>query len=503
MAATARQENRALKRSSRQSDLMRVNGWERAQKGTGEESPVVGAFDSPSTKAENGTAPPLRSLRGRLVERRTPLVLTGMVFIVGLLFMFAWNPIVVHNDSWNVGTDLWGIFRGAHFVTWGYLGGVYEPANGVNSFPGMSVILAPVAALSSRLHLSESYSPFILLHPTAALILQPTELLLGSSVIFSCDALGERLGVTRRRRNWTCLVVAIVAWPTVAIWGHAEDLLALSFAVYALIAMFDGRWTKCGWLLGCGIVVQPLVGLLLPLVVAVSPPGKRIVLAIRAAAISAFLLAIAFIGNPSGTYRQVVKQPTPPAVNHPTPWLVLAPRLGTLVSAPNHVERSLIAVHHVFGWTTTSIRGAQQVAAGPGRSIDLALAIAVGMFAFWKRPLSISTTLWLAALVLCSRCFFEAVMTPYYLAPPLILAVAVAAQRSGVRLAAASATALAITVYSYFRFSPWVWWLPIVAAMGVLLALGYPGKSHPEPSTEVVAGRQPTTRPQQKMTVSV
>jgi hypothetical protein len=407
-------------------------------------------------------------------ERRVPIALTGLFMVAGMVFMFAWNPVVVHNDSWNVGNDLWGIFRGAHFVTWGYLGGIYEPSNGFNSFPGMTVILAPVALLSSALHLSESYPPFILHYPTAALILQPVELLLASTVIFACDTLQKRLGATPWRRVWTCLAVAVLAWPAAAIWGHAEDVLALTFAIYALIAVREGRWVRCGWLLGCGIAVQPLVGLLLPLLLAASPQGQRVLLAVRSAAISVFLLAIAFIGDPSDTYRSVVKQPTPPAVNHPTPWVALAPHAGT-AGGGSRVQHSLASEgHRVFDLSTGTFRTIQLVAAGPGRAIDLLLAIAVGVLVWRKNPVSYPMILWLAAFLLCSRCFFEAVMTPYYLAPPLVLAVIVAAQQNYLRFATASALALGGTVFSYWRFSPWAWWLPIVAATIAILALGYP-----------------------------
>ena len=39
--------------------------------------------------------------------------------------------------------------------------------------------------------------------------------------------------------------------------------------------------------------------------------------------------------------------------------------------------------------------------------------------------------LWLAAAILPTRCFFEAVMCPYYLAPPLFLALVMVARSNG------------------------------------------------------------------------
>lgn len=124
-----------------------------------------------------------------------------VVLVTGMAYMFWWGPVVVHAPVWTTGGDLWGILRGAHYVGWGDLGGVYTPGNGVVTFPGMEVLLAPVAMVAGVFHLSESYGSFFLPHPTAALVLQPVELILASTVIFAADALAERLGTGRGRRS--------------------------------------------------------------------------------------------------------------------------------------------------------------------------------------------------------------------------------------------------------------------------------------------------------------
>jgi hypothetical protein len=157
----------------------------------------------------------------------------------------------------------------------------------------MAVLLAPVALVTWHLHMTESYSTFLIPHPTAALVLQPVELLLTATVIFAADALAERLGVSRRRRIWLCVAVAVIAWPTAALWGHAEDALAMTFALYAMVAMLDRRWVAMGWLLGFGIVMQPLVALTLPLFLGSAPQGKRLMLLVRSVAISAVLVTVA------------------------------------------------------------------------------------------------------------------------------------------------------------------------------------------------------------------
>jgi len=399
-------------------------------------------------------------------------VASALMLAVGMLYMFAWIPVVHHRSYWATGDDLWGIFRGAHYVGWGFLGGIYTPSNGIVTFPGMPVILTPLALLSDHAHLTESYLPFIVQHPTAALILQPVELLLASTVAFACDALAQRLQVTRVRRAILCLVVAAIAWPTAAVWGHAEDALAMTFVVYAIVAMLDRKWSAFGWLLGLGIVVQPLVALLVPLFIGAAPRGQRLLLAFRSAALSAVLVGVALAGDASDTWRALFTQPTPPSMNHATPWVALAPKIVSGAAATSQHGEYL----HQLGQAAliqANSRAIAEVSGGPGRLIDVLLAVVIGVYAC-RRAQDPVRLLWLAAVVLASRCLFEAVMTPYYLAPPLILAMVMASRRNGRTFLAATVIALEIMVFSYHHLNPWAWWLPVVIGLGAIVALGYP-----------------------------
>jgi hypothetical protein len=390
---------------------------------------------------------------------------------VGMAFMFLWDPLVHHVPGWDTGDDLWGIFRAAHYVGWGFLGGVYTPSNGVISFPGMPVLLAPVAVLTGQLHLTESAPLIFIARPTAALILQPVELILASTVIFAADALAERLEVSRQRRVLLCVVVAAIAWPVAAVWGHAEDALAMTFAMYAMVAMIDRKWTRCGWLMGFGIVIQPLVILLVPLFIGASPAGRRVGFAVRSAALSAVLVLVAFAGDAADTYRALVSEPTPPAVNHATPWVTFAPKVSSGMPLSGRITTAMTQSGHQ---TLTHVTSDVFVAGGPGRSINVILPVLLGLYV-WRRPQSAVRVLWLAAAVLASRCFFEAVMTPYYIAPPLLLALVLSSRQGGKRFWASVILALEITVFAYHHLNPWVWWLPIVVGLAAILALGYPG----------------------------
>ena len=433
-------------------------------------------YESPTDRAlprSPGIA--LSSTWALLARRKWPIVATLLILVVGTAFMLFWNPVVSGQPTWYTGNDLWGIFRGAHYVSWGYLGGMYSPGTGVLAFPGIAIILAPVALASSHFHLTESYPPIFLDRPTAALVLQPVELLLAATVVFATDALGEFLEVAPRRRVALCVSVAAIAWPVAAIWGHAEDMLALSFGAWSMLAMFKQRWSRAGWLLGLGILMQPLIALLLPLIIATTPAGKRILMIYRSLALSVLLVGVAAIGNPSGTYQSLFQQPAFPTFNHATPWASLAPILTRASSVATHrADVTKRFGHLVFTNVNSIVHTPGSIAGGPGRSIDLVLALLIGAYV-WRRPQGPLQLLWLALVVLASRCFFEAVMTPYYLAPPLILGLVLASCQGARRFWSATVISLGVTVFAYHFLSPWAWWLPVVAGLGAVVALGYPG----------------------------
>jgi hypothetical protein len=410
--------------------------------------------------------------------------MSTVILLSGMAFMLWWPPLVEHAQGWDTGGDMWGIFRSAHYIGWGFLGGVYDPSTGVNSLPGIEVLLAPVAMLSGHLGLTESFPPSFIPHPTAALLIEPIELLLASTVLFAVDALAEHLGVTQGRRISLCTVAAIIVWPTVAIWGHAEDCLALALAVYALIACLKGKWAECGWLFGFALVTQPLVVMALPLVVAASPGGQRLLTALRSVALSAVLVAVAFASDAADTYRSLVQQPTPPSINHATPWVSLAPRVPGAVFATGRY--ATVTVRHgefVQVPVNAQVHAAVLVSGGAGRAVEVLAAILVGLYV-WRRPQPPDRLIWLAAVVLGMRCMFEAVMVPYYLAPPLVLALAIASRQRRRRFWAASVIALEVTIFAYHFLSPWAWWLPVVVSMAAVLALGYPARTR--------AGSEPT-----------
>lgn len=207
--------------------------------------------------------------------------------------------------------------------------------------------------------------------------------------------------------------------------------------------------------------VQPLVLLALPVQLALLPGRRMIPFLLRGAAPSAAALAAAAIANWHATYLAVTSQPNSPVINHPTIWTSLAP--------------------HMAG---------QDIAAGPFRLATIAVAClcAVIVRRRWQARASepsgpwpshlLAEVLWWVALTLALRSFFEPVMVSYYPWPPMAVALIPAATKSWRRLWAAGLLAGGLTAAAQGpSHAVWIWWVPIVAGLVVLLALSRPKAS--------------------------
>jgi hypothetical protein len=405
-------------------------------------------------------------------RRGWPLLFALITVATGMAFSFVWAPVVRHHTGWVVPGDIWGTFRSAHYVAWGDIGDVYAQGTGLVTLPGISVLLAPVAFVTYHLGLSEPY-PIAIPHPTAWLFLGPAMLLLGTLALFATDALAEWLGVGHRQRVVLVVVEAVFLWPVIAVWGHPEDPVALGLAVYGLLSALKGRWRSCGWLWGAALVVQPLVVLVLPIIFALAPVRRWLKLGAQVVAPTVALVAIPLVTEWSQTTLALFKQPNYPTIDHPTPWLAFAPVLQKAhpMSVKHFARVGSGSQAHFTVWTLHTV-AAEAVAAGPGRVVAIILALGLGVWVYRRRP-SPMEIVWVAAVALSLRCFFEAVMDPYYLWPPLAIAFVLLAQRPR-RLPFAVTLAGFITYWSYRHVGPWEWWLPIVAALGAIVWVARP-----------------------------
>jgi hypothetical protein len=97
--------------------------------------------------------------------------------------------------------------------------------------------------------------------------------------------------------------------------------------------------------------------------------------------------------------------------------------------------------------------------------------------AAWPAPL-LADVLWWVALALALRSFFEPVMVSYYPWPPMAVALIAAATLSWPRLFAAGLLAGGLTAAAQGpSHAVWIWWVPIVAGLAVLLAICWPKAS--------------------------
>jgi len=257
--------------------------------------------------------------------------------------------------------------------------------------------------------------------------------------------------------------------------------MAIALCLLALMSLIDGRWPRAGWLFGFAVVMQPLVLSLLPLAVGFTVPSRRMAFSIRALALPVVLVGCVFAAAPGNSYRAVVEQPTQPWTDHATPWIgtspVLVPARSYLGVRPGVVSQG---GHLRFVSEKVWVHLGPVVAGGPSRWPYLLVAAGIGIFVVRRRSqLGGEQLIWLAGAVLALRCAFEAVMTPYYLGPPLIVLLLAGAFRSSKALGWTWALALAVTVYSYARLEPWVWWSPIVLTMALLLVLVRPPDGAP------------------------
>ncbi|NNN07906.1 MAG: hypothetical protein HKL85_01775, partial [Acidimicrobiaceae bacterium] len=364
------------------------------------------------------------------------------------------------------------------YVVWGGEAQIYNTPAHLQTFPGIAVLLSPVAWLADSLHLSESF-PLNLNHPSAWLLLGPAQYLCGGFLLLPIDSLAKRLQVGVKRRLLLMLCVSVLVWTSLALWGHPEDALALGVSLVGLMAALDGSWLRVGIYFGLAIAIQPLVLLVLPIAIAYVPfriwPKLGAVIALP----STILLLPPLIQEWGPTTYILLKQPNFPLRNHPTPWLSLAPivkpgyyavlKFAKLVKLKNgqHTLEEISRRAHVVA----------VVGAGPGRLIAIFIAISIGVVVAKLRP-PLAQVLWITALALSLRCIFEPVIVPYYLLPGLAVAMVVATRASRIRMLLALTMAVGCALLSYHYQSPWAYFSTMTCTLALALGFAKPTSSN-------------------------
>jgi hypothetical protein len=298
------------------------------------------------------------------------------------------------------------------------------------------------------------------------------------------------------KRGLLAVAEACALWSPSARWGHPEDAVATGLILYAVLALANGKVARAGWLSGAAVCVQPLVLLALPMMVALLPWRRMVPFLLRGALPSAALLAAAGIANWHAMYTAVTSQPNSPVINHPTAWTSLAPHMAGDNVAAGPFRLATIILACCFAVAVRRRWGA--VVAQPARSPAGAPAPAAsvpptrGGAVEWDGVV-LSEVLWFMAVALALRSFFEPVMVSYYPWPPLAVALVPAATGGWLRLAAAGVIAGGVTAQGQGPWhNVWAWWVPLVAALLVLLAVArrhwrrLPAQATPPPQLATV-----------------
>jgi len=420
--------------------------------------------------------------RSWLVRRRFPVLATVVMTAIGMAGTI-WGPRYYGTTAWGLPDDLWGTLTGAQRLVHLNLSALYTRPTQLVSLPGTAIILIPVVVVMDLAGIAVP-APGAAMghHPTSWLVAGPYQVFISAVVLFAADALAERLGATQPKRFLLAVVGATALWGVTIRWGHPEDAVAVGLLLYAVAALADAKTSRSAWLAGAAVAVQPLVLLALPVLVAVVAPKRWPGFLARAAAPSAVLLAVAAAANWTATVHAVTSQPNSPTIDHPTPWIYLAPHLA-----------------------------GSQVAAGPARILAIVAACGCAFAAArrWRayppaapwRPEMLQELLWWTAVALALRSLFEPVMVAYYLWPPLAVAL-IAASRHWSRLLPAGICATVLTFLAQAQWrNPWAWWLPMVTVLGLTLFFARadnsgtrvvaPAQVLPEPGEQFVADGAP------------
>jgi hypothetical protein len=400
------------------------------------------------------------------VRRLFPLLATIIMAGAGLAGTI-WGPRFYGKTAWALPDDLWGTLIAAQRLAHLNLAGLYTLPTQLVSLPGTALILVPAAVVIdlTGLHLSvpSAHGPY----PAVWLFAGPYQVAISAVALFAADAIAERLGATRPKRFWLAAAGATALWSVTVRWGHPEDAVATGLLMYAVLDLADAKTSRSAWLAGAAVAVQPLVLLAFPLLAAVVEPRRLAGYVARAATPATVLLAAAAAANWPATIHAVTSQPNSPSIDHPTPWIYLAPHLPQ-----------------------------GQVAAGPARIVSIVAACACALVVArrWRAARAqgppvpwdhdtLAGLLWWVAVTLALRSAFEPVMVAYYLWPPLAVALAAAAA-DWRRLLPVGVVAVALTFFSQVQWrDPWAWWTPMIA--GLALAL-YFARVRPGPEPQVL-----------------
>ena len=317
-------------------------------------------------------------------------------------------------------------------------------------FPVWPVVLAPIRALSDVLGLKSGFSwvgvetspP----HATAWLLYGPVAVIASSVLVFAGDALATVMDATKLRRMLLCGALSAVCFFVAVYWGHPEDMATTGLLLFGMLALHQGRPARAGWLTGLALVVNPLVILAVPVLLAMSATAWRRY-TLRVVVIPAIVLLPALLTTPTATWDALGDQKTFLQF-HQTIFVSLGHHVGNVVVYAGPIRLVVVAIVAVMGFMVTR------------RTPDLTSAVAI------------------AGAALLARQLAEPIMFPYYLAPGIaVLGIVLLTRQPAARVLAGVAAAVLAFCLSCISMSPWLYSLLVAVPSAALVWIAWPRRA--------------------------
>lgn len=370
------------------------------------------------------------------------------ITVVACMFCSFVLPGLLGAHEWVMPGDGGWTVRGAQWVANGAIGTVYQGDPYYLPLPGLLILLAPVVALGGHLNLVTN-QPVPLAYPSMWLLVGPVFFLLGSTCILGIDYLADTLGVIAGRRRLIAMAVGLLVVVPTCVWaGHPEDLLALGLSCLALALVLRGANLAPALVLSIAVMMQPWAGLLIPVLAAGTPAGRRLRALLWSSALPAACGLMLFALDFKDAYRSLALQPMV-GVGQKLPWWNLTRH--TTLRFDKIVEPARVG--------------------SMSRSAAVVVAIVVALWVLRdRRP---STLIAASSIALLARGVFESQFWSWYVAPAaVVMAVGVAAGAHADRRRWVVGASAAFVVYGFaggsydwHEFSPWL-------ALGVLIGAG-------------------------------
>ena len=376
-------------------------------------------------------------------RRKMALGVTALGVVGAMAFaMLDWSLLHGSGQWFNAKFgDLWASWASSADMTFGGgYGHVYLLDGGLETAPTIQVLLAPVARIA--FNLSFPY-PGVVLYPTAFLVVGPLFLGCMALPICAADRLLSYMGVTDPGRRLAVLGTMAITLPPIALYGHAEDLVALGAMLYGLVASLDGRHRAAGWWLGAALAFQFLAFLAVPIALVLLRRRQWLGAIVRMVVLPLSVMVVPLAVEPKSTLLQIFHQKVYDDFGFISPTWHLDPGAGSII-------RAVVAL----------------------TAIPVALIVARTLPG--DRQGAANLVVWALAALFALR-VLEPELVPYFLAPALALGPISASRGPWWRLATTCAGAVWLTWWLHAPIQArWLPWLFLVAQLCVLGWLALP-----------------------------